>query len=127
MIEQCGIAMVGSNGQGGYPSIKAMIKVEAEGLKTVWFSTNTSSTKVAQFLVDQRASVYFVNAIDYKGLMLFGEMAVLTDRESRQRVWRYGNEMYFPGGVDDPDYAVLRFTTVGGTYYHNLQNVTFTL
>ena len=127
LIEQCGTAMVGSIGPDGNPWIKAMVKVEAEGLQTIWFSTNTSSSRVNQYLADPRASVYFVNVIDYKGLLLLGEMSVLTDRESRRRVWRYGNEIYYPNGIEDPDYAVLRFTATSGNYYHNLKNSTFTI
>lgn len=127
LITQCGIAMVGSNGPDGHPWIKAMIKVEAEGLETVWFSTNTSSARVRQFTANPNASAYFVNVIDYKGLLLLGTMEVLSDRESRKRVWRYGNEIYYPRGLEDPDYSVLRFTATAGNYYHNLQNVTFAL
>ena len=49
LVERSGIALVGSNGGDGYPWIKAMLKMEIENLKTVWFSTNTSSKRVAQF------------------------------------------------------------------------------
>ena len=61
LVERSGIALVGSNGEDGHHWIKAMLKMETEGLKTVWFSTNTSSRRVAQFLRDHRASVYFVD------------------------------------------------------------------
>ena len=125
LIETCGFAMVGSNGPDGHPWIKAMIKVEAEGLQTVLFSTNTSSHRVSQFRTDPRASAYFVNVIDYKGLLLLGEIEVLSDPESRRRAWRYGNEIYYPQGVDDPDYSVLRFTATSANYYHGLKNTTF--
>lgn len=127
LVEDSGIAMVGSNGLDGHPLIKAMIKSGAEGLTTVWFSTNTSSARVSAFLADPRASVYFVDVMEYRGLLLVGEMEVLSDRESRERVWRYGNEIYYPLGIDDPDYSVLRFTAVYGNYYHGLKNTTFAL
>jgi general stress protein 26 len=48
------IAMVGSNSDDGYPNIKAMLKIKNEGLKKIWFSTNTSSKRVAQFRKDLR-------------------------------------------------------------------------
>lgn len=125
LVEQCGIALVGSNGPDGHPLIKAMIKVEAEGLKTIWFSTNTSSARIAQFRKDPRASVYFVDMEEYQGLLLTGTMEILSDKASRERVWRFGNEVYYPGGIDDPDYSVLRFTATGGNYYHGLKNTNF--
>ena len=55
------IAMLGTNNESGYPNIKAMIKKENEGLKTIWFSTNTSSKRVSQIAKDPRTCVYFVD------------------------------------------------------------------
>lgn len=125
LLESCNIAMVGSNGDDGYPNIKAMIKVEAEGIKTIWFSTNTSSKRVSQFRNNKKASVYFADEGNFKGLMLLGDMEVLSDIESKKRLWREGGEIYYPLGVEDPDYSVLRFTAKKGNYYHGLKNVSF--
>ena len=119
------IAMLGTNGDGGYPNIKAMIKMENEGLETIWFSTNTSSKRVAQLKRDSKACVYFVDMDQWKGLMLVGTIEVLQDMESRQRLWRPGYEKYYPLGVTDADYSVLRFTAQWGNYYHALANVSF--
>jgi general stress protein 26 len=121
------IAMLATNGDGGYPNIKAIIKMENEGLKTIWFSTNTSSRRVQQLARDSKACVYFVDMDNWKGLMLVGEVQILQDRESRERLWREGYERYYPMGVTDPDYTVLRFTSAWGNYYHALSNVTFEL
>jgi general stress protein 26 len=125
LIETCGIAMVGSISDAGFPNVKAMLKCETDGLKTMWFSTNTSSKRVSQFKQDPRACVYFVDEKDFKGLMLVGEMQVLNDHESRSRLWKEGCEIYYPQGIDDPDYSVLKFTAKWGNYYHGLKNVSF--
>lgn len=126
LIDASTVAMVGSNGPDGRPWIKAMLKLETEGLTTFWFSTNTSSSRVDQFRADPLASVYFVDMCDYRGLLLLGRMELLTDRAARQRLWRDGFEIYYPGGIDEPDYTVLRFTATSGNYYHGLRNTTFT-
>ena len=125
LVERSGIALVGSNGEDGHPWIKAMLKMETEELKTVWFSTNTSSRRVAQFKRDPRASVYFVDFSDWMGLMLSGEVEVLSDSKSRKRLWRDGYERYYPLGIDDPDYTVLHFSAASANYYHQLDNLTF--
>lgn len=125
LVNKAGTAMVGSNSQDGYPHIKAMFKMENEGLVTVWFSTNTSSQRVTAFRNDRRACVYFVDMEEARGLMLVGDMQVRDDLECRQRIWREGYERYYPLGVTDPDYAVLRFTAHSGKYYHNLEKITF--
>jgi general stress protein 26 len=127
LADRATIALVGSNGDNGYPNVKAMIKMENEGLQQVWFSTNTSSKRVAQFLHNPKACVYFVDFDTWEGLLLVGCIEILQDAESRRRLWRPGCERYYPLGVDDPDYSVLRFTAEWGNYYHALSNVTFTL
>jgi general stress protein 26 len=119
------IAMLGTNGDDGYPNIKAMLKMENEGLQRIWFSTNTSSRRVAQVMRNPRTCVYFVDMQQWMGLMLVGTIKVLQDAESKQRLWRPGYEKYYPLGVTDPDYSVLRFTAQWGNYYHALSNVSF--
>jgi general stress protein 26 len=121
------IAMLGTNGDNGYPNIKAMIKMENEGLNRIWFSTNTSSKRVGQLIRNSKACFYFVDFEQWMGLILVGDVEVLQDMESRQRLWREGFEKYYPLGVTDPDYSVLRFTAQWGNYYHALSNVTFEL
>jgi general stress protein 26 len=121
------IAMLGTNGDDGYPNVKAMIKMENEDLDRIWFSTNTSSKRIGQLLRNSKACVYFVDFEQWMGLMLVGDVELLQDAESRQRLWREGYERYYPLGVTDPDYSVLRFTARWGNYYHALANVTFDL
>jgi general stress protein 26 len=58
--------------------------------------------------------------------MLVGNMEVCTDRKHRELLWFDGAERYYPKGIDDEDYCVLRFTAEWGNYYHGLKNYTFT-
>lgn len=127
LVERSLIVMLGTNGDDGYPNIKAMIKCEHEGLETVWFSTNTSSRRVAQLKQNPKACVYFVDFDRWKGLMLVGTVEILQDIGSRRRLWHEGDEKYYPLGVTDPDYTVLRFTATWGNYYHKLDNLDFEL
>ena len=57
--------------------------------------------------------------------MLKGTMEVLEDSESKEMIWREGDTMYYPKGVTDPDYCVLRFTAAEGRYYSNFKSETF--
>ena len=52
-------------------------------------------------------------------------MEILRDRASRERLWVDGSERYYPQGVGDPDYTVLRFTAERGKYYQSLEKVRF--
>ena len=120
-------ALLGTNGDNGYPNIKAMFKMENESLKRIWFSTNTSSKRVKQSEKNPKACVYFVDFEAIMGLMLVGNVDVLQDMKSKKWLWRDGFEKYYPLGINDPDYSVLCFTSLWGNYYHELHNVTFEL
>ena len=111
----------------GYPNAKAMFKMEREGLKTFYFSTNLSAKRSQGYLKNAKASIYLMDTETYQGLMLVGEMQVLTDTASKARLWREGNEIYYPDGIEDADYCVLRFTAHRGNYYHGLKNIDFDL
>jgi len=40
-------------------------------------------------------------------------------------LWQPGDDMYYPEGVTDPDYCVLRFTAVSGRKYGDFQSDDF--
>lgn len=125
LLDRNNVVMVGTQGPDGYPNIKAMFKIEAEGIHTLWFSTNTSSKRVTQLRENPRACIYIADHNSVRGLMLTGEIEILTDMDSRQRLWKDGCEIYYPQGVSDPDYSVLRFTARKGNYYEGLRNFSF--
>ena len=89
LADRSDIAMVGTNGDDGYPNIKAMIKMENEDLKTIWFSTNTSSKRITQLNRDSKTCVYFVDFDRWEGLMLVGNIEVRRDIESK-KPWNSG-------------------------------------
>jgi len=125
LINSSKICLLGTNAEDGFPNIKAMLNLRHEGLKHIWFSTNTSSKRLQQLKRDKRACVYYVDEKNFRGLMLVGTVDVLQDIESKTMLWSEGAEVYYPLGVEDPDYSVLRFTARRGNYYHGLRNITF--
>ena len=125
LADRSNLALFATNGPEGYPHIKTMIKMENEGIKVVWFSTNTSSKRITQIQQDPKVSVYFLDDDKWAGLMLVGEVEIKQDEDSRIRFWREGNEKYYPLGVNDPDYTVLKFNAKWGNYYHSLANISF--
>lgn len=117
---------LGSVDEQGFPNIKAMLQTrKREGIRIFYFTTNTSSMRVKQYLKNPKACVYFCNQDTFIGAMLLGTIEILTDDESKQMIWREGDEIYYPKGVTDPDYCVLRFTTLSGRIYRNFHSVNF--
>jgi general stress protein 26 len=128
LIDKQGVSFIGSVDGDGFPNMKAMLPPrKREGIKAFWFTTNTSSMRVAQFRQDPKACVYFYDKRFFRGVQLTGTMDVLEDSENKEMIWRDGDTMYYAGGVADPDYCVLRFTAESGRYYSNFESRDFTV
>lgn len=128
LIDKQKVAFIGSVDKDGFPNIKAMLPPRRrEGIKTFWFSTNTSSMRVAQFKENNNACIYFCDRRFFRGVMLIGKMEILTDPETKQMIWQEGDTLYYSGGVDDPDYCVLRFTAFRGRFYGNFKSEDFSI
>ena len=124
LIASCPTAVLCSVDERGYPCAKAMLAPRrVEGVKESWFSTNTSSQSVGRYRTNDKASVYFYDAATFQGVMLRGRMEVREDAASREALWQEGDEMYYPQGVSDPDYCVLRFVAENARYYADFQSV----
>jgi general stress protein 26 len=110
----------------GFPNLKAMLQPrEHDELKVFYFTTNTHSMRVKQYLKNPKASIYFYDTRFFKGLMLRGTMEVLQDQDTKDRIWRDGDNMYYSLGVTDPDYCVLKFTALNGRMYDNFKSYDF--
>ena len=81
--------------------------------------------RVKQYTNNPKACIYFFDNKLFKGVMLRGTMEVLQDSKSKEMIWRNGDEMYYPKGMTDPDYCVLKFTSQDGRYYHNFKSENF--
>lgn len=126
LIDKQKIAFIASVDHDGFPNMKAMLSPrKREGIKTIWFSTNTSSMRVAQYRENPKASVYFMDKRFFRGVMLKGTMEVLENAAIKEELWEFGDKMYYPKGVTDPDYCVLKFTAFKGRYYSNFKSEDF--
>lgn len=126
LIDHQGVAFISSVDEDGFPNTKAMLPPrKREGIKVFYFTTNTSSMRVKQYRNDPKACIYFCDKRFFRGVMLKGTMEVLEDSDSKEMIWQQGDTMYYPKGVTDPDYCVLRFTAKQGRFYSNFSSQSF--
>lgn len=126
IIEKQSVAFIASVDGDGFPNMKAMLAPrKREGIRIFYFTTNTSSGRVGQYRENPKASIYFCDKRFFRGVMLKGSMEVLEDSESKEMIWQPGDTMYYPLGVTDPDYCVLKFTAQSGRYYSNFKSEDF--
>lgn len=128
LIDKIDTSFVGSVDDDGFPNLKAMLPPrKREGIKHFYFTTNTSSMRVRQYRENPKASLYFCDQRFFKGVMFKGTMEVLEDMATKKMIWRDGDTLYYPLGVTDPDYCVLKFTANSGRFYGNFNSETFNI
>lgn len=125
--------------QEGWPHTRAMLNLRNKEIYhdlipvfsshnrdlTLYFTTNTSSGKIIQITGNNRASAYFCIPSAWQGLMLGGEISIITDPVIKGKIWQNGWTMYYPGGPLDPDYAILRISPRIAKYYEYLDSCTW--
>lgn len=115
------VAYISSIDADGTPCTRAMLAPRyREGIKVFYFTTNTSSHKVIHYRNNASACLYFCDPKNFRGLMLKGKIEILEDSESKKKIWRFGDIIYYHKGVTDPDYCVLKFTSTSGEYYESI-------
>lgn len=128
MMDKQTVVYVGSIDREGFPNLKAMYAPrKREGIKVFYFTTNTSSLRVRQFMENPKACVYLCDKRFFRGIMLRGTMEILQDSDSKEMIWQEGDTMYYKEGVTDPDYCVLKFTASSVRYYSNFKSESFGL
>ncbi|MFW9770906.1 MAG: pyridoxamine 5'-phosphate oxidase family protein [Promethearchaeota archaeon] len=91
----------------------------------IYFSTNTSSSKIAHIKENPRVAVYFCDTEQFKGVMFGGEVEIIEDMELKRQFWLDRSIRYYPKGLEDPDYTILRFKPNEGRFYYKLEQVEF--
>ena len=128
LIDKQSVVFISSVDKEGYPNTKAMLPPrKREEIRVFYFTTNTSSMRVNQYRENNKACVYFCDKRFFRGVMLKGTVEILEDMKSKEMIWREGDSMYYPKGVTDPDYCVLRFTSHTGRFYSNFKSEDFSI
>ncbi|MFW9999642.1 MAG: pyridoxamine 5'-phosphate oxidase family protein [Candidatus Hodarchaeota archaeon] len=141
LIENSLVAYLSTIDADGFPVTRALLNTRYkerypefsefyENMKdkyVIYFSTNTSSSKMAHIKENPKVSVYFCDTEQFKGVMFGGEIEIIEDMEIKQQFWLDRSIRYYPKGVEDPDYTILRFKPKEARFYYKLNQVEFKL
>ena len=109
-----------------YPQFSKFFN-KLEDKYVMYFSTNTSSSKIDHIKKNPKVSVYFCDPEVFKGFMLGGKVEIVHDMEIKRQFWADTSIRYYPKGVEDPDYTILQFSPENASFYYKLQQVKFNL
>ncbi len=88
----------------------ALVELHEEGKDafTLYLSTGMQSNKMARMQANPKVCVYFCDPGQFVGLMLGGEIEIITDKDLKNRIWHEDWTMYYPSGPEGPDYGVIK-------------------
>ena len=104
--EFCSLVLLDDN---GYPTASVLTAAASEGIKHVYFATGTDSNKYKRAKTSSKASVHY--GTSEHSVTLVGDIKILTDKQTKEKLWYDGLTEHFPQGPTDSNYGVLKFTT----------------
>ena len=126
LIDKQSVSFISSVDENGYPNTKAMLApVKREGIKTLYWHTNSPSVRVKQYRNNGKSCVYFYDKRFFRGVMLKGEMEVVDDKAIKAEIWKDEFSIYYTGGRDGGDFILLKFTAKSGRFYSNFKSEDF--
>ncbi len=109
----------------GYPWTRALIQPRYIDENNIYFVTYTSSNKVKHYSNNSKASIYFYEkGRDFQGVMIKGNMEVLTDQETKDKFWLPFYKRFYKNGVTDLEYCILKFTCEEAQWFSNYKTET---
>jgi general stress protein 26 len=134
LIKKADAAYLTTIDPNGFPSTRAMFNLKNNKQfpklvdfmtkyndLTLFFTTNTSSTKIKHIMNNPKVSVYYCDTEIYHGFMCQGEIEILRDKSIKHAIWLDEWKMYYPDGKDSEDYSILRLEPNYIKRYFNLQ------
>lgn len=139
LMEESKVAILTTIDQENFPITRAMFNLRnkeqfpefseffenQQNQFTIYISTNTSSSKVAHLSKNPKMCVYFCDTEDFMGFMVGGSVEIVDDMEIKKKIWLDWWTRYYPEGVEDPDYTLLRLEPKNAKFYYKLNQVNF--
>ena len=75
--------------------------------QNLWFFMSRKGEPVADLIADPTVNVAYADTGDDSYVSVSGTAAVVEDKAKKQQLWSKMAEAWFPGGVDDPDLALV--------------------
>lgn len=110
-------AMLNLRNKKQYPGLAALFAAHADDL-LVYFTTNTSSTKVNQIRANPAIAAYYCEPGKFHGLMLGGKAEIVSDPQVKESIWQDGWEVFYPSGPNDPDHTLVSLSPVVAKGWH---------
>lgn len=114
LVAAAQIVTLASIDENGYPRPVALVKLK-DNQGAIYMATGNSSAKTAHFRANSKAGISIVEGEN--SVVYTGDIEIVTDSAVKKSLWDDWMLPHFPGGVEDPEYCVLKFTPRSYTYW----------
>lgn len=104
------VCMFITNNNNEYEHTRPMATIEAEENGTLWFYTDIRSIKVEEVATDRQVHLTYAHPGKESYMDVRGTATIVTDKQQIKDKWSAFLKAWFPGGVDDPNLALLKVT-----------------
>jgi len=108
-------AMLVTHAANGEMRARPMAIADVTDSGDVFFVTHTESGKVEELLRDERTLITLQGTL--KQASLTGRAEVIHDRQAIRKLWNPAWQMWFAGGVEDPNIALIRVKPEEAEYW----------
>ena len=111
IIETVGVCMLTTQFGGGLRARPLEARPDRDA-GAIFFVTDIHSPKEDEIEAAPDVGLVFINSSSNVYLSITGRASVVRDAERTKVVWRRTDEVWWPGGPDDPDVCLLRVEPV---------------
>lgn len=109
ILEHSGYITLSTIDENECPRPVAIDVIAHDGIKIIWMTTFRNSNKARHIMRNPKAGISFVHEAD--SVTITGTAEVITDTQILHAFWKDCFLNYFPGGPDDDNYCLIRFTS----------------
>jgi len=119
ILKSFSTAMFVTVGPSGRPGARPMQMMPAEDeAADVWFLTGKGAALVDEIQADATVLLVFQNE-NSTYLSLRGKARLVEDRKRIKELWKESYRVWFPGGAEDPDLALVAVKPIDAEYWDN--------
>ena|SRR5579875_691122 len=104
----------------GRPEARPMhvARVDDEESGDIWFFTGKGATLIEEITAQATVLLAFQNE-NSAFLAIRGKARVVEDRQRINQLWKEPYRVWFPGGAEDPDIALIGINPIDAEYWDN--------
>jgi general stress protein 26 len=94
--------------ENGFPFVSTVVALKNYGFREFWISTGPKSRKTQLIKENEKAGLCYRHK--NSNITLYGVAEIVDDLEKKEELWLKWMKNYFPGGPQDENYVLIKFT-----------------